>query len=143
MSSETQSIAGNSEDAELEGSPAGVHASTTVGAPVARVWQHLISDRGTEALLGPGARLATKGEPWHSTDGTHGVLRSYHPLEQIRVSWHPHADGPLSVVDVQLKADGDGTRLDLFHEGEGIAEDGAGDKQRWDDALGRLATSID
>lgn len=140
MSSETQSIA---EDPELQGSPAGIHASRTVAAPVGRVWEHLISEAGTEAFLGQGARLATKGEPWHSADGTHGVLRSYHPLEQIRVSWHPHEDGPLSVVDLQLRQDGDGTRLDLFHEGQGIAEDGKGDKQRWDDALGRLASQLD
>jgi uncharacterized protein YndB with AHSA1/START domain len=139
MTSETKSIP---EDAELEGSPAGVHSSTTVAAPLGRVWEHLISPRGTEALLGTGARLATKGEPWHSTDGTHGVLRSYHPLEQIRVSWHPHEDGPLSIVDLQLRPEGDGTRLDIFHEGRGIAEDGAGDKARWDQALERLTTSL-
>lgn len=139
MTSETQSIP---EDAELEGSPAGVHSSTTVAAPVGRVWEHLISPQGTEALLGPGARLATKGEPWHCEDGTHGVLRSYHPLEQIRVSWHPDADGPLSIVDVQLKPEGDGTRLDLYHEGRGIAEDGPGDKSRWDTALGRVAQGL-
>ena len=140
MTSQTQSIP---EDAELEGSPAGVHVSTTVAAPLERVWTHLISPRGTEALLGPGARLATKGEPWHSEDGPCGVLRSYHPLEQIRVSWHPHDNGPLSIVDLQLRREGDGTRLDIFHEGRGIAEDGVGDKERWDDALGRLTSSLD
>lgn len=139
MTSETQLIP---EDAELEGSPAGVHASTTVAAPLESVWEHLISPRGTEALLGTGARLATKGEPWHSAEGPCGVLRSYHPLEQIRVSWHPNEDGPLSIVDLQLRREGDGTRLDLFHEGRGIAEDGQSDKARWDDALGRLTNSI-
>ncbi|HEX5969187.1 MAG TPA: SRPBCC domain-containing protein, partial [Intrasporangium sp.] len=86
---------------------------------------------------------ATKGEPWHSADGPCGVLRSYHPLEQIRVSWHPHEDGPLSIVDLQLKREGDGTRLDIFHEGRGIAEDGPGDRERWDEALGRLTSSLD
>ena len=54
------------------------------------------------------------------------------------MSWHPHEDGPLSIVDLQLKPDEDGTRVDLYHEGEGIAKDGAGDKSRWDAALGRL-----
>jgi hypothetical protein len=63
-------------------------------------------------------------------------------MEQIRVSWHPHADGPLSIVDLQLRPEGSGTRLDLFHEGEGIAEDGAGDKRRWDDALDRFGASL-
>jgi uncharacterized protein YndB with AHSA1/START domain len=139
MSSSTQSIP---EDADLEGSPAGVHASVTVDAPVGRVWEHLISARGTEALLGPGVTLGSKGQSWHSVDGPHGVVRSYHPLEQLRVTWHPHEDGPLSLVDVHLVADGTSTRLDLYHEGLGIAEDGPGDKHRWDEALGRVASTL-
>ena len=146
MSSPTQSAPDNAapddEDRDLEGSPAGVHSSVTLDAPVDQVWQHLISLRGTEALLGPGVTLGNKGESWHSADGSHGVVRSWHPLEQIRVSWHPHEDGPLSIVDLQLKGDGDGTRLDLYHEGEGIADDGAGDKRRWDDALGRFVSTL-
>ena len=142
MSSSTQSVP-DAEDAEPDQSLAGVHASVTVDRPVEHVWRHLISSRGTEALLGPGVTLGNKGESWHSDEGPHGVVRSWHPLEQIRVSWHPHADGPLSIVDLQLKKDGGGTRVDLYHEGEGIAEDGAGDKQRWDDALGRFSTTID
>ena len=142
MSSSTQSVPGNAEDADFEGSPAGVHSSVTVGAPVQQVWQHLISPRGTEALLGPGVTLGSKGESWHSAEGPHGVVRSYHPLEQIRVSWHPHEDGPLSIVDLPLQQHGVGTRVDLYHEGLGIAEDGAGDKSRWDEALGRFASTL-
>ncbi len=139
MSSSTQSIP---EDAELEGSPAGVHASVSVPAPVDQVWRHLVSPGGTQALLGTGVVLGSKGESWHSAEGPCGVVRSYHPLEQIRVSWHPHEDGPLSIVDLQLKPDGASTRVDLYHEGLGIAEDGANDKHRWDDALGRFASSL-
>ena len=50
------------------------------------------SPAGAEALLGEGATLGGKGEPYHCSDGTGGVLRSYHPLEQLRVSWHPAPD---------------------------------------------------
>ena len=145
MSSSTQSIpdsAADPEDAELDGSPAGVHSTLVLEAPVEQVWRHLISAHGTQALLGPGVTLGNKGESWHSSEGPHGVVRSYHPMEQVRVSWHPDADGPLSIVDLQLKPDGDGTRVDLYHEGEGIAEDGAGDKSRWDAALGRFAQTL-
>ena len=120
----------------------GVHATATVPAGPAQVWEHLISPAGTEALLGDGARLGNKGEPWHAADGTHGVVRSYHPLENVRVSWHPDEDGPLSMLDVQLHPDGDGTRLDLYHEGRGIAGDPRGDQQHWVDALGRLTAGM-
>ena len=142
MSSSTQSVPAPAEDAEPDQSLAGVHTSVTVDRPIEEVWLHLISRRGTEALLGPGVTLGSKGESWHSDDGPHGVVRSWHPMEQIRVSWHRDEAGPLSIVDLQLNRHGTGTRLDLYHEGEGIAEDGPGDKQHWDAALGRLTSSM-
>lgn len=139
MSSEVDTI---SDDVSAGEPEAGVHAGVTVPAPVNRVWQHLISPAGTEALLGEGARLGSKGEPWRASDGTYGVMRSFHPLEQIRVSWHPHEDGPLSMLDVQLKPHGDATQVDLYHEGRGIAGDPRGDRQHWEEALGRLAGGL-
>jgi uncharacterized protein YndB with AHSA1/START domain len=139
MSTEVDTVPDDTDAGEPE---AGVHARRTLPADPSQVWQHLISPAGTEALLGEGARLGSKGESWHAADGSHGVTRSYHPLEQIRVSWHPHEDGPLSMLDVQLKADGDGTCVDLYHEGRGIAGDPRGDQQHWEDALGRLAAGM-
>ena len=121
---------------------AGVHAGATLPAAPGQVWQHLIGPAGTEALLGDGARLGSKGEPWKASDGSYGVVRSFHPLEQVRVTWHPYDDGPLSMLDVQLRPDGDGTRVDVYHEGRGIAGDPRGDQQHWQDALGRLAAGL-
>jgi uncharacterized protein YndB with AHSA1/START domain len=115
-----------------------VHASRTVPAAPEQVWQHLISSEGVQALLGPGASLGSKGESWHSDEGPHGVVRSYHPLEQIRVSWHADEDAPASLVDLQLAPDGDGTRIDLVHE----HADDPGLKARWDGALERLASGL-
>jgi uncharacterized protein YndB with AHSA1/START domain len=139
MSSEVDTF---SDDVDAGEPEAGVHAGVTMSAPVERVWEHLISPAGTEALLGEGARLGRKGEPWRAGDGSYGVMRSFHPLEQVRVSWHPHEDGPLSMLDVQLRPDGDGTRVDLYHEGRGIAGDPRGDHQHWQEALGRLAGGL-
>ena len=139
MSTEVDALPDDTEAGEPE---VGVHATATMAAGPAHVWEHLISPAGTEALLGDGARLGNKGEPWHAADGTHGVVRSYHTLEQIRVSWHPDEDGPLSMLDVQLHPDGDGTRVDLYHEGRGIAGDPRGDQKHWVDALGRLADGM-
>jgi hypothetical protein len=106
------------------------------------VWEHLISPAGTQALLGEGAVLGSKGERWHAADGSYGVVRSYHPVEQLRVTWHPREDGPLSMLDVQLHPDGDTTTLDLFHEGLGISGDPQGDKAHWEEALGRVRSSL-
>ena len=139
MSTEVDTVPDDTDAGEPE---AGVHARVTVPASTSQVWQHLISPDGTEALLGAGARLGSKGEPWHASDGSYGVLRSFHPLEQVRVTWHPHEDGPLSMLDVQLREDGAGTCVDLYHEGRGIAGDPRGDQQHWEEALGRLAGGI-
>ena len=103
---------------------------------VDHVWRVLTTNDGAQALLGPGARLGGKGEPWRADDGSHGVWRSYHPLEQVRVSWHADADGPRSLVDLHLAAEGDGTRVSLRHEPAG--PDRAAIEQRWSAALDRL-----
>jgi hypothetical protein len=66
--------------------------------------------------LGEGAELGGKGEPYHCSDGTSGVVRSYHPLEQLRVSWHATPDSPPSVVEIDLRTDGEATIVDLRHE---------------------------
>lgn len=139
MSSDALSLSDDAADADPE---VGVRAGLSVQAPVEQVWQHLISPGGTQALLGDGARLGNKAEPWKAADGSYGAVRSLHPLEQVRVTWHPHQDGPLSMLDIQLRPEGDGTRLDVFHEGRGIAGDPRGDRQHWEDALGRLAAGL-
>lgn len=126
-----------SESGSETGKPVGVRSSVTVAAPVSKVWEHLISPSGTAALLGPGAVLGSKGESWHSTDGPHGVVRSYHPLEQIRVSWHADEDAPPTVVDLSLAPDGDGTRLDLSHNTDSPDLQG-----HWDQALGRAVADL-
>jgi uncharacterized protein YndB with AHSA1/START domain len=124
------------------GTDEGVRASISVAAPPGQVWQHLTSTRGTEALLGDGARLGSKGESWHANDGTYGVVRSWHPTEQIRVTWHPREDGPLSMLDVQLHPDGDATRVEVYHEGRGIAGDPRGDHDHWQQPLDTLVAGI-
>ena len=136
MTSPTQSAA---EDAAIDSSPGTVHVTRTVPCSAEHVWECLITREGTEALLGPGAFLGSKGETWRSEDGSHGVVRSYHPLEQLRVSWHGTEDAPPSLVDLHLVRDADGTRLDLVHERLHDGDDADGLRRRWDEALGRLA----
>jgi uncharacterized protein YndB with AHSA1/START domain len=113
-----------------------VEIDTVLPHSVDHVWRVLTTNDGVQALLGPGARLGGKGEPWHADDGTHGVWRSYHPLEQVRVSWHADADAPRSLVDLHLAPEGDSTRVSLRHEPAG--PDRAALEQRWSQALDRL-----
>jgi uncharacterized protein YndB with AHSA1/START domain len=108
---------------------------------VDKVWEVLITPAGAEALLGKGAQLGGKGEPWRSVDGTHGVVRSYHPMEQVRLSWHSDEQAPATLVELHLLPEGEGTRLSLRYE---EVEDSAVSenlRQRWGDALGRIVAA--
>lgn len=130
----------------IEGKPADhaevVEVDTVLAHPVDHVWRVLTTNDGVQAFLGHGARLGGKGEPWRADDGSHGVWRSYHPMEQVRVSWHADADAPRSLVDLHLTPEGQGTRVSLRHDLTGAPADdrpdGAAMRQRWSAALDRL-----
>jgi uncharacterized protein YndB with AHSA1/START domain len=132
----TTSASPVSEDAASE--PDSVHLRRSVAAPLAHVWECLCSRAGSAALLGSGAEIGSKGESWRSEDGPHGVVRSYHPQEQLRVSWHERDDDPPALVDLRLSGDGDRTVVDLTHERIPPGSDTGSLRQRWDGALGRL-----
>lgn len=118
---------------------AGLAVSRTIAAPLLHVWDVLVSRAGTQAWLGEGAQLGTKGESWRADDGTFGVVRTLHRLRQVRVSWHADDGAPYSIIDLQLAQDGEGTRLDLTEEP--VHGDPAVSEQRWGTALDRLAAA--
>lgn len=120
-----------------QGTPV-IKVSRVVPFPIDQVWQLLTTSAGAEALLGKGAKLGTKGEPWHSADGSYGVVRSYHPMEQVRLSWHANEHASATLVDLRLTSQGSDTRLDLRHENIDDAALGQVLPQRWDAALDRI-----
>jgi uncharacterized protein YndB with AHSA1/START domain len=120
-----------------QGSPV-VEVSRGLPHPIDKVWQVLTTPAGAEALLGKGAQLGGKGEPWRSADGSHGVVRSYHPLEQVRISWHADEHAPATLVELHLIPEGEGTRLSLRYEEVPDTALGQKLRQRWGDALGRI-----
>jgi uncharacterized protein YndB with AHSA1/START domain len=94
-----------------------VHVQLMLNASVSTVWQVLVSAEGSAAWLGEGAVLGEKGQSFHCADGSAGVVRSFHPLEQLRLSWQPDLEHELSLVEMDLTPDSFGTRLRLWHEG--------------------------
>jgi len=124
---------------DATGEPA-VRVSRAVDAAPVHVWEVLVSPAGSAAFLGEGAVLGGKGEPYHCADGTSGCVRSYHPLEQLRVSWHPTPDSPPTIVELDLRADGDGTtRLELSQNHLWHGVDVEDLDRRWAAGLERLA----
>ncbi|MBN9105331.1 MAG: SRPBCC domain-containing protein [Propionibacteriaceae bacterium] len=118
-----------------------VTANRSVSQPIKEVWKLLVTREGAEALLGVGAELGDKGDSWHAADGTFGVVRSYHPLEQIRFTWHPAEDTPTTIVEVDLSAEESGTRLEITHQHIPTYFDTAALARRWEQALDRLTAA--
>ena len=133
--SATQDQPSDSQPSDLQRA-AVVEVRRTIPAPVARVWHVLSTRDGAQALLGAGAPLGGKGEPWSSPAGPRGVVRSFHPGEQLRVSWHETPDAPATLVELDLE-DADGaTRVDLHHQRLEAATPAL--EQQWTSALERL-----
>jgi uncharacterized protein YndB with AHSA1/START domain len=120
-----------------------LEVSRAVPQPPDDVWKVLTTSSGAEALLGKGAELGGKGEPWRSVDGSHGVVRSYHPMEQVRISWHADEHAPSTLVELHLLPEGEGTRLSLRYQETPDTEMNADLRQRWSDALGRIVTGLE
>jgi uncharacterized protein YndB with AHSA1/START domain len=99
-----------------------VHVHRVLPASVGAVWEALVGPKGTAAWLGEGAVLGDKGQSYHCADGTAGVVRSFHPLEQLRLSWHQDVEVEPSLIEVDLAVEGSGTSLRLWHDGLPEAE---------------------
>lgn len=114
-----------------------VEVEMHVNASVSDVWNALTSRDGTAVWLGPGAVLGDKGQSYRCDDGSHGVMRSFHPLQQLRLSWHAPDDGPGTMIEVDVTPVPSGTRLRLWHEGlPAVARDLM--RTRWSAHLGAL-----
>ena len=116
-----------------------VTVSRSVSKSPKNVWKFLVTREGAETLLGPGGELGDKGDSWRAEDGSFGVIRSYHPLEQIRFSWHAADEAPRTIVDVHLLAGGEGqTTVEIRHEQIPRYFDAAALAKRWEAVLDKL-----
>lgn len=121
-----------------------VTVSRSVSKPIKEIWKLLVTREGAEALLGKGGELGDKGDSWRAADGTYGVVRSYHPLEQIRFSWHAAEEAPKTIVEVDLAATGDSeTTVEIRHERIPTYFDTGALTRKWEQALDKLVSAAD
>jgi len=117
--------------------------SRVVEYPVKKVWAVLLAPEGQSALLGEGASLGDKGDTWKAADGTWGVTRSYHPLEEIRFSWHKDEDAPKTWVDVTLtEVSPAQTKIQISHDHSNADFDVAKATAHWKAALERIDRDV-
>lgn len=121
-----------------------VTVTRSVSVPARQLWKHLVTKEGAEALLGAGGVLGDKGDSWSAADGTYGVIRSYHPLEQIRFSWHAAPDAPKTIVDVRLGVETEQAAvISIVHEAVPAYFDAAALTRRWEAALDSLVAAAE
>jgi len=117
--------------------------SRVVDYPVKKVWAVLLTPGGQAALLGEGASLGGKGDKWQALDGTWGVTRSYHPLEEIRFSWHQDEDSPKTWVELTLtELSPNRTKILISHDHATADFDVAKTTARWKAALERIDNQV-
>lgn len=109
-----------------------------VSSPVKEVWKVLNTHEGAAALLGEGGVIGGKGDSWHAADGRWGVIRSYHPLEQLRFTYHDGPDAPNTLVDLRLIPAGDSTNIEVRHEHLPAVSSTEAIVRHWEAALDRV-----
>ena len=118
-----------------------VEVTRTIASPLIHVWETLVSPQGAEAILGRGALLGSKGDSWQTDDGHRGAVRSFHPMEQLRVTWHETADAPRSIVEIDVEAEGERTKLSLRHD-RVRGDDLGADRNQWQNSLDAFEAAV-
>lgn len=120
-----------------------ITVSRAVSASIKDVWAALMTKEGAEALLGEGGQIGQKGYTWNSVNGKSGVIRSLHPLEQVRFSIR-REDGRFgpSMVAVNLTPEDDGTRVSINHSSLTDDVDKEWLVSRWEAALDRIEVHV-
>ncbi|MCL1841637.1 MAG: SRPBCC domain-containing protein [Propionibacteriaceae bacterium] len=119
-----------------------VVVSRTVAFPVRQVWRVLMTKDGAEAMLGPGAQFGEKGHSWVAENGRTGVMRSLHPLEEIRFSYRRDEQAAPTTVELALQAEEDATVLTVTHSKLEPDMDLDDLRTRWQAALDRVADHL-
>ena len=120
-----------------------IGVSKTVGCPAATVWELLTSETGTALWLGAGVRFpAEAGTPYALADGTVGELRSFRPLDRIRLTWQPPDWDHESTVQVTVVAKGERTRIGLHQERLADADERERQRAHWAAVMDRLVAAL-
>jgi uncharacterized protein YndB with AHSA1/START domain len=120
-----------------------IGVSRTLARPAAEVWDLLTSARGSALWLGPGLEWpAARGTAYELDDGTVGEVRSFRPLERLRLTWQPPDWDHGSTVQIAIVDNGDRTRV-TFHQ-ERLADAAERERQRahWSAAMDRVEAAL-
>jgi uncharacterized protein YndB with AHSA1/START domain len=130
---------GKTQDAGWE-----IGVSRTLPHPIDEVWALLTSRAGLDLWLGAGATLGqTKGDAYETAEGTAGEVRSWRPLDRIRLTWQPPDWDHESTVQVVVAARDDRTIV-TFHQ-ERLADAAERERQRthWQNVMEQIVDALE
>ena len=112
--------------------------------PLEEVWDFLTSAEGSAVWLGAGVqRLDQPGGAYQTSDGTSGEVRSFRPLDRVRLTWQPEDWSHDSTVQVTVSRTAAGRTLLRFHQ-ERLADATEREQQRahWQAVLDAVVTAL-
>lgn len=120
-----------------------IGVSITVHRPGPEVWDWIVGPEGLATWLGEGVEFSgSKGELYEAADGTHGELRSYRPLDRIRLTWQPSGWAHDSTVQVAIDDRGDRTRIVFHQERLADADERARQRDHWKSVSERVKRAL-
>ena len=122
-----------------------IGVSRTVASPLEEVWDFLTSPEGSEVWLRAGVqRLDEPGREYQTSEGTSGEIRSFRPLDRVRLTWQPTDWAHDSTVQFTVTAAAAGRTMLRFHQ-ERLADAGEREQQRahWRGVLDAVVTGLE
>lgn len=120
-----------------------IGVSRTLDAPARRVWDLLTVEPGPSLWLGAGLALpATPGTGYRLVDGTVGEVRSFRPLDRIRLTFAPPGREAPTTVQVAIVAKGDRTMVRFHQERLADADERARQRTHWSGVLDRIEAAL-
>lgn len=122
-----------------------IGVSRTAPFPVEDVWDFLTSAAGAAVWLGADVhRLDEPGAAYATEAGTAGEIRSFRPLDRVRLTWRPVDWDHESTVQFTVRpAASDRTRV-VFHQ-ERLVDAAERERQRthWQGVLDALVAALE
>jgi uncharacterized protein YndB with AHSA1/START domain len=122
-----------------------IGVSRSVAFPLDEVWDFLTSADGSAVWLGAGvSRLDQPGCAYRTSDGTSGEIRSFRPLDRVRLTWQPEDWSHDSTVQFTLSRTVAGRTVLRFHQ-ERLADADEREQQRahWAAVLDAVVTALE
>jgi uncharacterized protein YndB with AHSA1/START domain len=121
-----------------------IGVSRTVAFPVEEVWDFLTSPEGSAVWLGAGVQRLDEPRGYETSAGTSGEIRSFRPLDRIRLTWQPPDWAHDSTVQVTVTSAGAGRTMVRFHQ-ERLADANEREQQRahWRTVLDAVVTALE